>query len=595
MFTDNLIFGYSNLDSFLKSPIFDNGQTLLAFISSKEFKDYIMKSKVSRNVILNGGNISRSIRSYAMNDIDELMVWTCANSYNANEHAFVRGVYNVLFMTFHASMCNNIISLFENGASDDFKAYSSLWLNTNEVFEMIRNSSTPSLNSYRYSGALQRYLMKSLAGAVTAILDEDGCDTSRIPVYDIICKAPTNVLTEPVASSSHYSKIFPGIISNAITSIISPSQSSTNPLCRIYYEQFATDRLFKTIRNIRESSRLPYFSRCEFYTIYSAITCYRDVDISAHVIGELIQFKRPDHDTFTPVGVNYYKSYISILESFRWSGLSDFQGEDVNAYITELENEEVFNKVVSEHSNGTVSPISESIDELEDTNDYSGPVLTQALSMLDKYSFDYIEATDVTVTVAAEASDYDKDEKRTMKRRERSEKLQKGAAKVYHGYKKYNDEANKIDSQITGITKTLAKKIVGLEDDKIRDEVIEGKKITVFGVLKKMLHTVAIFSVSKMAGVIAVVTHFYLGSKIKVSERKRICMELENEIKMVDEKIEDARQDGNRKAKYDLMRTRNNLQIALNKLRSASRGAKVTTAKNALKEANITIKTSREE
>lgn len=46
-----------------------------------------------------------------------------------------------------------------------------------------------------------------------------------------------------------------------------------------------------------------------------------------------------------------------------------------------------------------------------------------------------------------------------------------------------------------------------------------------------------------------------------------MIMMLEEEIQMTEEKIQDATSDGNRKAKYALMRSKNQLQNALNKLK----------------------------
>jgi hypothetical protein len=44
-------------------------------------------------------------------------------------------------------------------------------------------------------------------------------------------------------------------------------------------------------------------------------------------------------------------------------------------------------------------------------------------------------------------------------------------------------------------------------------------------------------------------------------------MELETEIKLIDEKIQDARGDNNREAKYAMMRTKSELENALKKIR----------------------------
>ena len=207
----------------------------------------------------------------------------------------------------------------------------------------------------------------------------------------------------------------------------------------------------------------------------------------------------------------------------------------------------------------------------------TSPIYTQPIDYLDRWSFDYISGDEIEIATESYDDDDETETRRhnrekrdelNEKRRKQSEKIRSTNAKIYRSYKTYKDNEEKVDSQLTSIIKTIGQKVVGLETDKIRDEVVEGKKITVIGTLKKALGTVAIFSVNKMAGLIAVVTHFYLHDKVTNKERKRVCLELEAEIEIVNEKIEDARADGNRKAKYDLMRTKNNLEVALRKIKA---------------------------
>ena len=108
--------------------------------------------------------------------------------------------------------------------------------------------------------------------------------------------------------------------------------------------------------------------------------------------------------------------------------------------------------------------------------------------------------------------------------------------------------------------------IKGVLTGDVRTEVIEGKKFSAIGLLKQLLGTVAIFSTNKIAGVIALVTKYALKKKTTQSERRKIIMELETEIELITEKIEDAKSDGNREAKYAMMRTKKDLEHALNRI-----------------------------
>ena len=134
--------------------------------------------------------------------------------------------------------------------------------------------------------------------------------------------------------------------------------------------------------------------------------------------------------------------------------------------------------------------------------------------------------------------------------------------KIYKAYKNYKEAEEKVDSQIT----KAMNGIKGVLTGDVRTEVIEGKKFSAIGLLKQLLGTVAIFSTNKIAGVIALVTKYALKKKTTQSERRKIIMELETEIELITEKIEDAKSDGNREAKYAMMRTKKDLEHALNRI-----------------------------
>jgi len=130
--------------------------------------------------------------------------------------------------------------------------------------------------------------------------------------------------------------------------------------------------------------------------------------------------------------------------------------------------------------------------------------------------------------------------------------------KIYKAYRTYKESEEKVDSQIT-------KGLIGLKNvvtGDVRSEVIEGKKFSAIGLLKKLLGTVAIFSFGKIRAVIFLVVRYALKKKTTQAERRKIILELETELEMITEKIEDARGDGNREAKYAMMRTKKELENA---------------------------------
>ena len=156
------------------------------------------------------------------------------------------------------------------------------------------------------------------------------------------------------------------------------------------------------------------------------------------------------------------------------------------------------------------------------------------------------------------------DAKQSSKSYNKGSKMQADAErKIYKGYKNYKNNEAKVDSQLSKML-TSAKK--AFAQDKT-EEIIEGKRFTPIGLLKKVLITAAIFNYSKVAGFVYLVVSHTLSKKRTEKQKNEILIEIDTEIKMLDEKIEDARGDGNRQAKYALMRTRSELIRARDKIK----------------------------
>ena len=92
--------------------------------------------------------------------------------------------------------------------------------------------------------------------------------------------------------------------------------------------------------------------------------------------------------------------------------------------------------------------------------------------------------------------------------------------------------------------------------------IFKGKKFSAIGLLKKLLATVALFSYGKIKFAILLVIRFALKKSTTDSERRKILMEIDTEIAMLEEKIGDAKSDHNREAKYAMMRTKKELENA---------------------------------
>lgn len=146
--------------------------------------------------------------------------------------------------------------------------------------------------------------------------------------------------------------------------------------------------------------------------------------------------------------------------------------------------------------------------------------------------------------------------------KEMSAKMNNAEKKIYKAYRTYKENEEKVDSQITKGVMGLKKVVTG----DVRETIIEGKKFSAIGMLKKLLAGVALFSFGPIKAVIALVIRYALKKKTTDSERSKILMEIDTEIAMLDEKIKDARGDNNREAKYAMMRTKKELENAKSRI-----------------------------
>ena len=156
-------------------------------------------------------------------------------------------------------------------------------------------------------------------------------------------------------------------------------------------------------------------------------------------------------------------------------------------------------------------------------------------------------ANESDITIATEA-----------KKTNVSVKMNQAERKIYKAYRTYKSAEEKVDSQITKAVSGMKNVLTG----DVRSEIIEGKKFSAIGLLKRVLGTVGLFSLGPVKAVITLVVGYALKKSTTISEREKIIMELDTEIEMITEKIQDAKSDNNREAKYAMMRTKRELENA---------------------------------
>lgn len=141
--------------------------------------------------------------------------------------------------------------------------------------------------------------------------------------------------------------------------------------------------------------------------------------------------------------------------------------------------------------------------------------------------------------------------------------MKAGERKIYAAYKKYKAQEEKVDNVLKKGIATIKRALTGDQ----QAVIIEGKQFSPIGFLKKAIVTIGIFNYSKIAGILFLIVSHVLKKKGNASEKKKLLGELERELVMINEKLEDARGDGNREAKYDLMRTKMAYEEAIKRIK----------------------------
>lgn len=142
---------------------------------------------------------------------------------------------------------------------------------------------------------------------------------------------------------------------------------------------------------------------------------------------------------------------------------------------------------------------------------------------------------------------------------------------IGHAFSIFNQQKDQIEKQIDNGYNALKDVLFGAKE--VRTAVVEGKKFSITSLIKKLLGFMCLFSFGKVRAILFLITRAVARGKIRKAERRRIIQDIEEELALIDEKINDASADGDRKAKYALMRSRSQLQHALERIKYGMEGA----------------------
>lgn len=136
---------------------------------------------------------------------------------------------------------------------------------------------------------------------------------------------------------------------------------------------------------------------------------------------------------------------------------------------------------------------------------------------------------------------------------------------VREGFKMAQDGGKKLNIQLGKVLTAIKDFAFDTKDmDRV---VIEGKQFTFMGLVKKVLGGIALFSTNWVAAICFYITKWAVKGKATKQSKRKMTMLLEEELEIVKEKVSDASSDGNRKAKYSLMRSQKEIENAIKRLK----------------------------
>ena len=143
--------------------------------------------------------------------------------------------------------------------------------------------------------------------------------------------------------------------------------------------------------------------------------------------------------------------------------------------------------------------------------------------------------------------------------------------------KRVKTAIKKVTDPFINMIDDTVNKIKEMDAQERRNRVVTGQlRFKLFNLLRKGIRLIALGKVAtvllpSLAGplvsLIAIITSIAIDKKLDDKTRRTILNELESELKIVKEKIEDAKSDNNKQAKYELMRIQQKLEADIERIR----------------------------
>lgn len=148
-----------------------------------------------------------------------------------------------------------------------------------------------------------------------------------------------------------------------------------------------------------------------------------------------------------------------------------------------------------------------------------------------------------------------------------SRKVVNAIRKKGEAVKKVATKARKATEPINNAVNNLLDSIKKSDENERRNRIIEGSfRFKLLKIIRDGILIGGVALIHPAIAAIGIITRVALDSKADAKARRKILNELKLELKMVDEKLEDAKSDNDRKKKYELMRIKSKLEKDIDRI-----------------------------
>jgi hypothetical protein len=155
-----------------------------------------------------------------------------------------------------------------------------------------------------------------------------------------------------------------------------------------------------------------------------------------------------------------------------------------------------------------------------------------------------------------------------LKAEDASKAIAHGARNVGNSMKHVGVVTKRIPEHIDNLVNTTLDKIKKMDGEERRKRIIEGGlKLKLYKIIRNGILLGGAAAIHPAIAAIGFVASVAIDKNLDHKQRQQILHELENELIIVNEKIEDSRGDENKQKKYELMRIKNKLEDEITKIR----------------------------